>query len=190
MRTLADRSDGVAMSPGRSPSESTTIRTEGSGLLSAALAANFEGFWKLPAGMLTVERGERMTAVRLTAGDGRPADVPPLGLPSLSPVGITAPDLTLVDGQAIVSFDLYEAMRRFYFEDFHGRAAAVSRAASLARRLYYHARPAIPRRYQLALAPPAGADASSLAVPGLAHRYDARRFALGRHERRHGGRRP
>ena len=151
MRTLADRSDGVAMSPGRSPSESTTIRTEGSGLLSAALAANFEGFWKLPAGMLTVERGERMTAVRLTAGDGRPADVPPLGLPSLSPVGITAPDLTLVDGQAIVSFDLYEAMRRFYFEDFHGRAAAVSRAASLARRLYYHARPAIPRRYQLAL---------------------------------------
>ena len=59
--------------------------------------------------------------------------------------------MALVDGRAVVSFDLYEAMRRFYFEDFRGRAAAVSRAASLARRLYYLARPAIPRRYQLAL---------------------------------------
>ena len=101
--------------------------------------------------MLAVERGERMTAVRLAPGDGRPADLPPVGLPSLTPVGITAPDMALVDGRAVVSFDLYEAMRRFYFEDFRGRAAAVSRAASLARRLYYLARPAIPRRYQLAL---------------------------------------
>ena len=98
-------------------------------MLSSALVANFEGFWKLPTGMLTVERGERMTAVRLTPGDGRPADVPPLDLPSLTPVGITAPDIALVDGQAVVGFDVYEAMRRFYFEDFRGRAAAVSRAA-------------------------------------------------------------
>jgi len=134
-----------------SPPESTSMRTESSSLLSAALAANFEGFWKLPAGMLAVERGERMTAVRLAPGDGRPADLPPVGLPSLTPVGITAPEMALVDGRVVVSFDLYEAMRRFYFEDFRGRAAAVSRAASLARRLYYLARPAIPRRYQLAL---------------------------------------
>jgi peptidoglycan/xylan/chitin deacetylase (PgdA/CDA1 family) len=145
----SNRSEEVATSSLR-PSESTLIRT-GSGPLSAALAANFEGFWKLPAGMLAVERGERMTAVRLTPGDGRPADVPPFDLPSLTPVGITAPDIALVDGQAVVGFDVYEAMRRFYFEDFRGRAAAVSRAASLARRLYYRARPAIPRRYQLAL---------------------------------------
>jgi hypothetical protein len=49
----SDRSDGVAMSPGMSPPESTPIRTEGSSLLSTALAANFEGFWKLPSGMPT-----------------------------------------------------------------------------------------------------------------------------------------
>ena len=152
MRTLdSSRSDGIAMGRGLSQPGLMPIRTEGSGELSAALAANFEGFWKLPTGMLSVERGERMTAVRLTPGDGQPADLPPVGLPSLTPVGITAPNLALVDGQAIVSFDLYEAMRRFYFEDFRGRAAAVSRAASLARRLYYLARPAIPRQYQLAL---------------------------------------
>ncbi len=152
MRTLdSGRSDGIAMGRGLSQPGLTPIRTEGSGQLSAALAANFEGFWKLPTGMLSVERGERMTAVRLTPGDGQPADLPPVDLPSLTPVGITAPNLALVDGQAIVSFDLYEAMRRFYFEDFRGRAAAVSRAASLARRLYYLARPAIPRQYQLAL---------------------------------------
>ena len=153
MRALdhSGRSAEAATWPSASPREASPIRTEGSGLLSAALAANFEGFWKLPAGMLAVERGEGMTAVRLAPGDGRPADLPPVGLPSLAPVGITAPDMALVDGQAVVSFDLYEAMRRFYFEDFRGRTAAVSRAASLARRLYYLARPAIPRRYQLAL---------------------------------------
>ena len=153
MRALdhSGRSAGAATWPSASPREASPIRTEGSSLLSAALAANFEGFWKLPAGMLAVERGERMTAVRLAPGDGRPADLPPVGLPSLTPVGITAPEMALVDGQAVVSFDLYEAMRRFYFEDFRGRAAAVSRAGSLGRRLYYLARPAIPRRYQLAL---------------------------------------
>jgi peptidoglycan/xylan/chitin deacetylase (PgdA/CDA1 family) len=151
VRTLDSESfDGVATGSDLSPPESFPFRTEGSGLLSAALAANFEGFWKLPAGMLTVERGEGMTAVHL-AGDGPPADRPPTSLPPLGPVGIAAPELTLVQGRAVMNFDLYEAMRRFYFEDFRGRVAAVSRAASAARRLYYFARPAIPRRYQLAL---------------------------------------
>jgi peptidoglycan/xylan/chitin deacetylase (PgdA/CDA1 family) len=145
------RSAGAATCPSASPREASPIRAEGAGLLADALAANFEGFWKLPAGMLAVERGEGKTAVRLTPGDCRPAELPSVGLPSLTPVGITAPDMALVDGKAVVSFDLYEAMRRFYFEDFRGRAAVVSHAASLGRRLYYLARPAIPRRYQLAL---------------------------------------
>jgi peptidoglycan/xylan/chitin deacetylase (PgdA/CDA1 family) len=127
------------------------IRPEGSGVVSAELAANFEGFWKLPDGMLTVERGEGRTAVSLTRGEGRPAVVPPAALPSLAPVGITDPEIAIVDGRVVVSFDLYEAMRRFYYEDFRGRAAAVSHAGSLARKLYYVARPAIPRRVQLAL---------------------------------------
>ena len=153
MRALdhSGRSAGAAAFPSASPREASPIRAEGAGLLADALAANFEGFWKFPAGMLAVERGEGMTAVRLRPGDGRPADLPPIGLPSLTPIGMPAPEMALVDGQAVVSFDLYEAMRRFYFEDFRGRAAAVSRAASLARRLYYLGRPAIPRRYQLAL---------------------------------------
>jgi peptidoglycan/xylan/chitin deacetylase (PgdA/CDA1 family) len=142
----ADRS-GSAESPGLTPVASASIGTKGSDPLSA----NFEGFWKFPGGMLSVERGERMTAVSVMPGDGRPADRPPVGLPSLTPIGLGAPDLALVDGRSVVNFDLYEAMRRFYFEDFRGRTAAVSRAASLARRLYYVARPAIPRRYQLAL---------------------------------------
>jgi peptidoglycan/xylan/chitin deacetylase (PgdA/CDA1 family) len=146
-----DRARGGESWASATPREESSIRTEGSGVVSRALAANFEGFWKLPDGMLTVERGERMTAVRLRPGDGRPADLPPIGLPSLTPIGITAPEMALVNGRAVVSFDLYEAMRRFYFEDFRGRAAAVSRATSLARRVYYVARPAIPRRYQLAL---------------------------------------
>jgi peptidoglycan/xylan/chitin deacetylase (PgdA/CDA1 family) len=133
------------------PREESPIRTDGSGVVSPALAANFEGFWKLPDGMLTVERGGGRTAVSLARGEGRPAVVPPVALPSLSPVGITEPGMALVDGRVVVSFDLYEAMRRFYYEDFRGRAAAVSRAGSLARRLYYLARPAIPRRVQLAL---------------------------------------
>jgi peptidoglycan/xylan/chitin deacetylase (PgdA/CDA1 family) len=153
LRTL-DHSDPSARGatwPSPGPREGSPIQTEGSGTLMALLGRNFEDFWKFPAGMLAVERGEGMTAVRLAPGDGRPADLPPVGLPSLKPVGITAPDMTLVDGQAVVSFDLYEAMRRFYFEEFCGRAAVVSRAASLGRRLYYLARPAIPRRYQLAL---------------------------------------
>jgi hypothetical protein len=145
------RSDGVVSSPGLSPPESTPTRAERSDPLSATLAANFEGFWKVPAGMLAVERGERMTAVHMESGDGRPADRPPVCLPSLTPVGITAPDLALIDGRVVMSFDLGEVMRRFYLEDFRGRAAAASRASSLARRLYYLARPAIPRRYQLAL---------------------------------------
>ena len=133
------------------PREESSIRTEGSGVVSAELAANFEGFWKLPDGMLTVERGGGRTAVSLARGEGRPAVVPPAALPSLAPVGITDPEIAIVDGRVVVSFDLYEAMRRFYYEDFRGRAAAVSRAGSLARRLYYLTRPAIPRRVQLAL---------------------------------------
>jgi peptidoglycan/xylan/chitin deacetylase (PgdA/CDA1 family) len=134
-----------------SPREASPTRAEASGNFVAERGLNFGDFWKLPAGMLAVERGEGMTEVRLAPGGGSAADWPPIGLPSLKPVGIAAPELTCVQGRAVVNFDLYEVMRRFFYEDFRGRAAAVSHAGSLARRLYYFARPAIPRRYQLAL---------------------------------------
>jgi peptidoglycan/xylan/chitin deacetylase (PgdA/CDA1 family) len=146
----SDRSAGTATFPSASPREASAS-PEAFGDLVDQLGLNFPDFWKFPAGMLTVERGERTTAVQLAPGDGSAADWPPIGLPSLRPVGIAAPQLTLVQGRAIVNFDLYEVMRRFFFEDFRGRAAAVSHAGSLARRVYYLARPAIPRRYQLAL---------------------------------------
>jgi peptidoglycan/xylan/chitin deacetylase (PgdA/CDA1 family) len=153
LRTL-DRSGlsaGAATCPSASPREASATPAEASGNLVAQLGLNFGDFWKFPAGMLAVERGVGMTAVRLAPGDGSAADWPPIGLPSLKPVGIAAPEVTRVQGRAVVNFDLYEVMRRFFFEDFRGRAAAVSHAGSLARRLYYLARPAIPRRYQLAL---------------------------------------
>ena len=150
MRALntPDRARGGESWASATPREESPIRAE---ITPEPSTANFEGFWKLPAGMLAVERGGGRTAVSLTRGNGTPTTVPPSGLPSLTPVGITAPDMALVDGRVVMSFDLYEAMRRFYYEEFHGRAAAVSRTASLARRLYYLTRPAIPRRFQLAL---------------------------------------
>jgi len=153
LRTL-DRSESsaeAATCPSASPREASPIRTEASDKLIAQLGPNFGDYWKLPVGMMTVERGEGMTAIRLAPGDGRPTGLRHVDLPSLRPVGIVAPELALVDGRAVMNFDLYEAMRRFYFEDFRGRAAAVSHAGLLARRIYYLARPAIPRRYQLAL---------------------------------------
>ncbi len=127
MRALntPDRARGGESWASATPREESPIRAE---ITPEPSTANFEGFWKLPAGMLAVERGGGRTAVSLTRGDGTPTTVPPSGLPSLTPVGITAPDMALVDGRVVMSFDLYEAMRRFYYESFavarqpcHGR---------------------------------------------------------------------
>ena len=112
---------------------------------------SFESRWKLPPGTMSVTTANGHTSVRVVPGEHEPGPFAAPILPSLSAVGLAGVRVAPQDGSVEISFDLFEIMGRFLFEDFQGLQAALGGAASVARRMYYRVRPAVPESSRLAL---------------------------------------
>jgi hypothetical protein len=117
---------------------------------------NFESRWKFSPGTLTTYVGHGQTVVRVAASgverSRRGSVLPSHALPSLSTVGLPEARASRDDdGSLRLSFDLFDAMAGFLFEDFRGGQATLGRLMAVFRRAYYGVRPAIPPSVRLAV---------------------------------------
>lgn len=114
----------------------------------AWLMQNFHNYWKLPSNLLQIQKEKEGTLLWLAENQPLPLEFEEQ-LPLLHEIGFVDARFKSTSKGIQLSFDLLEVMESFYLEKYPVKQLPVNRLSEIGRRLYYLARPLIPRSIQI-----------------------------------------